>query len=985
MLTKKIILITFILITNLLFSQVNPLQTKDSIAQQKWTDSIMQQMTIDQKIGQLFMLAAYTNKDKKHTDYIESVIKKYEIGGLIFMQGTPEAQVKWNNKYQSLSKVPLMIGFDGEWGLDMRLKKTYRFPWNMTLGAIRNDSLIEQFGKHLGEQCKRIGIHVNFAPVVDINTNPRNPIIGNRSFGENKYNVTNKALAFAKGMQGVGVMACAKHFPGHGDTSTDSHKTLPTVRFSKVRIDSVELYPYKQLFKEGIGSIMAAHLSIPSLEPNKKLPTSLSYSVLTELLKGKMNYKGLIFTDALNMKGASEFVADDKEFRKFSLKNKKGLIDLKALYAGNDVLLFSEDVKAAIAQIKNALKHQFITEERIDESVRKILNAKYWCGLNHYQPIKEAGIVNDLNTLQDEVLHEKLMANAITLIKNKKAIFPIRDLVKNKIAYVKLGDADNQIFVNRLNDYAQVDVISAKTTKELLKKLESYNLVIVGFHKSNANPWKSYEFSKNDLIRLKKLAKEKTIILDVFASPYALLSIKNFKDIEAVLVSYQNSIISQDLSAQIIFGALGCKGKLPVNINKEFKEGFGLRSANLKRLGFGLPESVGMSTQKLNFIDTIAAKVLDKKMAPGMHVLVARNGKIIYRKSYGYFTDKKKIKVSNNSIYDLASVTKILGGTSMIMKANEEGLFKIDDNLGDLMPRLKGSNKDTVTVKEALSHFGKLKPWIPFYLETIDSVTKKPLAKYYQKIKSAKFNIEVAKDLFLKTDYKDTIYQEIVDAPQREKLAYKYSGFPFYLFKEYLERKYHKALNKLDDSLFYKPLGARTLGFRPLDRFNKNLIVPTEKDDYYRHQLLQGYVHDMGAAMLNGVNGNAGLFGNSLDIAKMMQMYLQKGYYGGKHYLKPQTIDKFNTAYYKDKDVRRGLGFDKPQINKEELATCDCVSMQSFGHSGFTGTYVWADPESGLVYVFLSNRVYPSMSNSGLVKQDIRTKVQQIIQDAIVE
>jgi beta-glucosidase-like glycosyl hydrolase/CubicO group peptidase (beta-lactamase class C family) len=971
--------------TNLLFSQLNPLITKDSIAQQKWTDSILSQMTMDQKIGQLFMLAAYTNKDKKHTDYIESVIKKYEIGGLIFMQGTPEEQVKWNNKYQELSKVPLMIGFDGEWGLDMRLQKTYRFPWNMTLGAIRNDSLIEKFGKRLGEQCKRMGIHVNFAPVVDINTNPKNPIIGNRSFGENKYNVTNKALAFTKGMQSENVMACAKHFPGHGDTSTDSHKTLPTVDFTAERIDSVELYPYRKLFKAGIGSIMAAHLSIPSLEKNKKLPTSLSYTVLTKLLKEQMKFKGLIFTDALNMKGASEFVADDKEFRKFSLKNKKGLVDLKALYAGNDVLLFSEDVKAAIAQIKNALKNKYITEKRINESVRKILNAKYWCGLNNYQPIEATNIVTDLNTVEDDALHQNLMAKAITLVKNKKAIFPIRDLVKTKVAYVKLGNSDNETFINRLNDYTNIDVITAKTSTELLKKLKPYNLVIIGFHKSKKNPWKSYEFSKNELIRLQKIAKKKTIILDVFASPYALLSIKDFKNIESVLVSYQNSKISQDLSAQLIFGARGTLGKLPVTINNEFQEGFGLRSANLFRLGFDIPESVGMSTEKLNKIDSIAKIVLEEKMAPGMHVLVARNGKVVFRKSYGYFTDKKVYKVDNHSMYDLASLTKILGGTSLIMKAEEEKLFSIDDNLGDVMPMLKGSNKDTITVKEALSHYGRMKAWIPFYTQTIDSITKKPLAKYYQTKKSKKFNIHVAKDLYLRTDYKDSLMQQIVDAPQREKLAYKYSGFPFYLFKKYIEDKYHKTFDKLNDSLFYKPLGASTLMYNPLKKFNKNVIVPTENDTYFRHQLLQGYVHDMGAAMLDGVNGNAGLFGNSIDIAKMMQMYLQKGYYGGKRYLKTKTLKKFNTAYFKEEEVRRGLGFDKPQINKEEQATCDCVSAKSFGHSGFTGTYAWADPESGIVYIFLSNRVYPTMANNGLTKEDIRTKVQQLIQNAIVK
>ena len=981
---KSITILFIVLSVNLIYSQVNPLIAKDSLAQKKWTDSIMSQMTIDQKIGQLFMLAAYSNKDKKHIDYLESVIKKYEIGGLIFMQGTPEKQIVLNNKYQSISKIPLMIGFDGEWGLDMRLQKTYRFPWNMTLGAIRNDSLIYKFGNRLGEQCKRMGIHVNFAPVVDINTNPKNPIIGNRSFGESKFNVANKSVLFSNGMQSTHVMACAKHFPGHGDTSSDSHKTLPSVNFTAAHIDSVDLYPYKKLFKAGIGSVMAAHLSIPSLEENLKLPSSLSYKVINNLLKNKLQFQGLIFTDALNMKGASEFVEDDKEFKKYKTTSKKGLIDLKALIAGNDVLLFSEDVAAAIYQIKRALKQGLINQERIEESVRKILNAKYWCGLNNYKAIKLENVVADLNTNNDDALHYELMANAITLIKDEKAILPIRNLVKNKIAYVKLGDAKNEMFVNRLNDYVNVDVVSAVTTEELLAKLKNYNLVIVGFHKSNKNPWKSYDFSKNDLIRLQKIAKEKRVILDVFASPYSLLKLKNFKNIESVLISYQNSKFSQDLSAQIIFGARGSKGKLPVTINNDFKEGFGLRSANIFRLGFANPESLGMSSEKLNKIDTIAKIVLSKKMAPGMHVLVARKGKVVFRKSYGYHTDLNKIKVSNKSIYDLASLTKILGATSMLMKAEEDQFYKIDETLGEIMPILKGSNKDTITIKEALSHYGRLKAWIPFYIKTIDSVTKMPLAKYYRKAPSKKFSIKVANNLYLRTDYKDTIIQRIIDAPQRQSIGYKYSGFPFYLLKSFIEKKYNKGLDVLNDSIFYKPLGSNLM-YNPLNKVDKNLIVPTEKDTYFRHQLLQGYVHDMGAAMLNGVNGNAGLFGNSLDIAKMMQLYLQKGYYGGKRYLKPETLNKFNTAYYKDKQVRRGLGFDKRQINKDEKATCNCVSYSSFGHSGFTGTYAWADPESELVYVFLSNRIYPTMANNGLTKEDIRTKVQQIIQDAIIK
>lgn len=976
---KKTLLL-FLLLSSQLFAQT-PLQTKDSIVQQKWVDSLMQKLTVDQKIGQLFMLAAYSNKDKKHTDFIESAIKNHQIGGLIFMQGTPEKQVKLNNKYQKLSKIPLLIGFDGEWGLDMRLKNTYRFPWNMTLGAVRDNHLIEAFGKRLGEQCKRMGIHTNFAPVVDINTNPNNPIIGNRSFGENKYNVTAKALAFTKGLQSNNVLACAKHFPGHGDTNSDSHKTLPTVNFTKERIDSVELYPYKVLFKNGLASIMAAHLNVPSLTETDNLPTSLSYKVLTELLRNKLKFKGLVFTDALNMKGVSTFVEEKLDAKKGI--STKGNIDLKALLAGNDILLFSEDIASAKAKIKDALQTKKLSMDRVNQSVRRILTAKYWAGLQNYQPIKTENLHKDLNSIQDEVLHRKLMENAITLIKNDNAILPIRDLDKNKIAYLKLGEDTNYVFQKRLQDYTNVAVYDKKELANF--NPNKYDIIIIGVHKSNKNPWKSYKIAKDDLQTIQRISKNHKVILDVFASPYALLDINDFKNIDAVLVSYQNSAIAQDISAQIIFGGLGAKGMLPVSINQDFKAGFGLRSANLFRLRFGYPEEEQMSTEKLNKIDSIAKIVLEKKMTPGFQVLVARHGKVVFRKNYGYHTDKKQQKVTDNSIYDIASLTKILGMLPQIMKAEEQGKFKLDDTFGETFPVTKGSNKDTVTIREALSHVGRLKPWIPFYIKTLDSVTKKPSKKYYRNKPTAGFKIRVAKDLYLRNDYMDTIYKRIAEAPQRIHPGYKYSGFAFYLFKDYIEKMYHKSLDKLDDEQFFKPIGATTLTYKPLEKFDKNRIVPTEKDTYYRYQLLQGDVHDMGAAMLGGVSGNAGLFSNSLDVAKMMQMYLQKGYFGGKRYFKTKTIDKFNRRYYQKDSVRRGLGFDKPQLNPEILATCGCVSDKSFGHSGFTGDLAWADPESGIVFVFLSNRVYPTMANRGMVKEDIRAKVQQLVQDAIID
>ncbi len=970
---KKLVFLIILCSVSILNAQnLDPLRTNDYYAQEKWVDSILNSMTIDEKIGQLFMVQAYSNLDSVHENKIKAMIQKYHVGNLIFMQGTPTKQAELTNTYQSLSKVPMMIGFDGEWGLDMRLKNTYRFPWNMTLGAIQDNKLIRQFGEHLGEHCKRLGIHVNFAPVVDININPLNPIIGNRSFGENKENVTQKAIQFSQGMQSKNVLANAKHFPGHGDTATDSHYKLPVLNFDKQRLDSIELYPYKRVFDAGMASVMTAHLSIPSLESDPKLPTSLSSNVVTELLKDKLGFLGLIFTDGLNMRGATDYSSSAE-------------IDLAAILAGNDILLIPQDVPATLDLMKKSLLTGVLTEERIEESVRKILLGKYWAGLHNYQPIDTLNLVEDLNRISDEVLHRELVKSSMTIIKNKKKILPIKDLQKNKkIAYVKLGDDDGDEFLSSLRKYTEVTKVTGDKLDGIINHLEAYDLVIVGYHKSNAHPWKGFKFENKELVWLHEIARKNKTILSVFASPYSLLDVKSFTNIEGILAAYQNSKIAQQIAAQTIFGAIEAKGKLPVSIKKEFPEGFGIVSQNLQRLQYSIPEAVGMSSEKLKRIDSIATVVLNEKMAPGLQVLVARHGQVIYEKSFGYHTDKKKDTVKSSDLYDVASLTKILASLPMLMKAEEDRKIKLTASIRDILPKFKKSNKDTVTVQEILSHYGRLKAWIPFYRSTQDSITKKNLKEYYSTKKTKKYNIQVAENLYLNKSYKDSIYKHIKESEQRENAGYKYSDLGYYIFKEAIERKYKKSLDVLVQKEFYQSLGANRMSYLPLQKYPKEDIIPTEKDSYFRNQLLHGHVHDMGAAMLGGVGGHAGLFANANDVAKMMQLYLQKGYYGGKRYFKSTTFDKFNKRYYKDKKVRRGLGFDKPQLNPDIEATCGCVSDQSFGHSGFTGAYTWADPESGIVYVFLSNRVYPTMENRGLVKEDIRTEVQRIIQEAIV-
>ena len=807
--------------------------------------------------------------------------------------------------------------------------------------------------------------------MVDINTNPKNPIIGNRSFGEDKEEVTNRAMAFMEGMQSAGVLANAKHFPGHGDTASDSHKTLPTINFSAQRIDSLELYPYKKLFSKGLSSVMVAHLNVPNLDSRPDYPSSLSYPIVTELLKEKLGFKGLIFTDALSMKGASNF-------------SDPGEIDLQAFLAGNDVMLMSNEVSQGIEALHVAVESGLISEERLAHSVKKILSAKYKVGLHQFKPIKTTNLVADLNRQKDDVLYQKLMENAVTLVQNKNEILPLKNLELHKIAYVTMGNADATPFIKTLNKYSKVDPVSADNLDELISALSQYNTVIVGLHTSNANPWKSYQFTDKELVWLYEIARTNTVILNVFSKPYALNDLKSIANFESILMAYQNSPIAQQTAAQIIFGAHPAKGKLPVSCGSSFKAGDGIITKAIDRLTYGLPESVGIDSRRLHKIDSITSYAISEKMTPGIQLLVARKGKVIYENYFGYHTYKNTNKVKFDDLYDVASLTKILATLPLLMELVDAGVIGLQSTLGELLPAYQNTNKESITVQEMLSHFAQLKPWIPFYISTLDSITQKPNAKFYRKNKSNKFSIKVNERMYLRTDFRDSIQNRIIDSDLLEEKKYRYSDLPYYILKSILENHYDQSLDALVQQHFYKSMGANFSTYKPLEKFNKNQLVPTEKDDYFRYDTVQGFVHDMGAAMQGGVGGHAGLFSNANDVAKLMQMYLQKGTYGGKQYFSSNTFEAFNTCHYCDQENRRGIGFDKPQL-EDEGPTCGCLSMTSFGHSGFTGTYAWADPEEEIVYVFLANRTYPDSDSNRLLKENIRTEIQRLIYESIIE
>ena len=610
-------IISFFLLTVMGASaQHNPLVVKDTLGQQNWVDTQYDAMTLDERLGQLFMVSVASSQEKASIDKVKALIKEHHIGGVIFSTGGPIRQAKLTNSFQATSKIPLMVGMDAEWGLAMRLDSTYAFPWNMTLGAIPDNSIVEKVGRQIGLHARRLGVHINFAPDIDINTNPLNPIIGNRSFGEDRDNVADKGIAFMKGMEGAGVLSSGKHFPGHGDTATDSHHALPLIDFTKERLDSLELYPYRKLINAGLSSVMVAHLNVPSLEIKEDWPSSLSEQIISGILKEQMGFDGLVFTDALNMTAVTNH-------------GKNGEVELAAFLAGNDILLMPTEVAKAKEKLLKAYERGRITEQRLANSVKKILQAKYKVGLNKYKPIQINGLYEDLNDLQSNLVYEEAIENAITVVKNKFYLLGIKKLENKKIAYVKFGDADNKPFIDELNKYAEVTQVNGKDLATLKDKLKSYNLVIIGHHKSNESPWKPYKFSKQELEWLQGIADERSsnLVLAVFTKPYALMDISSFTNIDGVVVAYQNSVLAQQKTAQLIFGGIASKGVLPVSAHADFPVNTNVQISSLKRLGYSFPERVGLSSEKLGEVDKLVNDGLDSLMFPGAQVLIAQKGK----------------------------------------------------------------------------------------------------------------------------------------------------------------------------------------------------------------------------------------------------------------------------------------------------------------------------------------------------------------------
>jgi beta-N-acetylhexosaminidase len=940
-----------------------------------WTDSVLSTLTLEEKIAQLMMVRAYSNKDESHYGYIEKLVTDYNIGGLCFFQGGPVRQANLTNRYQEKAKTPMLIALDAEWGLGMRLDSTFSFPYQMTLGALENETLVYRMAEEIAKQLKAIGVHINFAPVIDVNNNPKNPVINSRSFGSDKIQVASKGVAYMKGLQNNGIIATAKHFPGHGDTDTDSHYALPIINHSKSRIDSVELFPFKELIFEGLDAVMVAHLFIPSLGDEKRTPTTLSENTITGLLKNELGFEGLIITDALDMKGVTEGF-------------KPGAIELNAFLAGNDILLLPQDVKLAISTIKNAVEKGTITEDEVNERCRKVLDYKFKAGLNHYRPVQTKWLHDSLNKVNNKLLEEDIYEKAIVVLNNKNNLLPLKHFDTLKIAVLSAGSSEITPFQEMLSNYTQVDFYnftpgSTQSQQDLLvRNLKSYNLVIAGVHNTTIFPQRNFGISAQVLSLLSEIANVRPVILALFASPYSLNLIKQPEQFNVILLCHQDNATSNETAAQIIMGSIPASGKMPVSLDNNIEAGAGIKFGHLNRLRYSMPEKVGIKKEDLFRIDSLVFKNIREKAMPGCQVLVAVEGHVIYRKSFGYHTYKRGTFVKNTDLYDIASLTKVAAGTLAAMKLVDEGKLDIDHKLVWYLPYLRGTNKENIVIREMMAHQSSLQAWIPFYLNTMEKKKKKP--QIYSSSIDEQFSVKVADNLFIDKSYTFTMFDSVANSKLIQKKEYRYSDLGFILLRSVIENLTNKTMDRYVDDVFYKRLGLQYTAFNPLRRFGLNEIAPTEQDNYFRNQLIHGYVHDPAAAMMGGVSGHAGLFSNSNDLAILMQMLLQEGQYGGIQYLRPETVREFTRQQFPLEKNRRGIGFDKPDPqNWRNGPTAKNASLQSYGHTGFTGTYFWVDPEFQMVYVFLSNRVHPTAENTLLIKNKTRIAIMEVIYSAL--
>lgn len=960
----------------------------DQRAMNQWVDSVMQRLSVPERIGQLFVVGVDNNLNERTKERLRTLIEQCHVGGLLFSKGTAPDQATLTNMAQSLARVPLLITMDGEWGLAMRLKDTPSYPRNMTLGAVADDSLIYAYGREMGRACRRMGIQVNFAPVLDVNSNPQNPVIGNRSFGENPDNVSRKARLYAQGLEDEGVMAVGKHFPGHGDTHEDSHLTLPSVLRDRAHLDTCELLPFTRYIRAGFSGLMVGHLLVPALDSTGNRPSSLSPRIVTSLLQEEMGFDGLIFTDALEMKGA-----------------RSASIALDALLAGNDILLKPLRPEAEFEQLVQSYQNGTLPQEIIDHHCRKVLQYKYILGLHTRPTVETDSLTEELNSPESRLLIRRLSAQAITLLENRDEVLPFTHLNRQRFGVITVGAQNAAPFVNRLREYAPISYVSrlhAASSEEEIK-----GIIDVITH-STTTIVALFSRKEEDRQLAQKILKKATgKILVFFTSPYSLPEYETLiADADAVVMAYENTPVMQECAAEALFGGSAIDGKLPVTAGP-YPAGSGLYTPEC-RLGHAYPEEVGMDSHTLSRIDSIVQEGIDSMAFPGCQIIITRHKKIIYDRAFGYFDYEKSHAVESDDLYDLASITKAMGTLPAIMWLNDHEQVSLNAPLCFYLPEMRDYGLSAITLRQTLMHESGLPAGISLRRLLIDpdsytppllkrgrdseypvQVDREWFARQESRLKPWLFNEEknksfstlIADGLYASPSLTDSIWHKILSVSRSDR-RYRYSDLNFVILQKLTEQVSGEPLDRFIDRRLLQPIGAYHTTFKPREKFPVSQIAPTENDQLFRKQLITGYPHDELACFLGGVSGNAGLFSNARDMAKILQMLQNNGTYGLEDYFEPTTVLKFTTE--KSSLSRRGLGFDKPDPERPQNSpTCEEAPASVYGHTGYTGTAFWVDPDNDIIYIFLSNRVYPHRWNTRLFDMNIRTRIQSVIYQSL--
>lgn len=920
-----------------------------------WVDSVYGRLNTEARIGQLFLLPVSLT-EKTNFDELADQVKSIHPGTILITNGGPIRHAKTVNKLQKISSTPMLVAASAEWGIAQTLDSIIALPKPLVSTAWSDDALRAQWSTAIAAQLKTLGIHMNLAPNADNDVFANNYLL---YFGADEKTIAERTTEFMRNLQREGILSVAKHLLRKPVTSTQDTSLVLNIN----NIDTTGFAPFRSLIQQGVRGILTTNLHFSVRTEKGVVPASISPLFISEILKKGLDYQGLV-------------IADVRGFQKTSGKVKNGDAELLALEAGNDMLLAPLHPGAAVKKVTRRMKRDKKFAAQIERSVKKVLEAKYDAGLIKKPIVDTDNLVRKLNTPELRKLVQDLSAAAITVVKNEGDLIPFRNLEDQPMQFIAIGASRDNAMLRYMRKYTSVEGFNLFSIQDTLQvNINPNAIVTIGLYSYAADlseqltPW------------INRLAQTQPVVVVLFGNPDQL---KQFPQAAALVAAYTDQDGMEELVPQVLFGARTTPGRLPI-ASGEFAPSTGIDIPLVDRLSFALPEAAGMDSESLQKIRSIMQEAIDIGGTPGCQVIVARHGKVIFDRTSGWLSYDNQVPVTDETIYDLASLTKVSATLQTAMFLYEKGMIDLNKKVSVYLPELQNTNKKDITLIDMLTHQSGLVPFVPMWPQTVkDSVF---MTEYYHSERTPEYPLQVAPGLFAKSMLRDSVWSWVVKSKMQEKPArtpfpYRYSDLGLMIMKQLAERLLNQPMDEFLRQNVYEPLGAATTGFNPLDRYPPTRIAPTEVDKIYRKTLVVGTVHDERAAMMGGVSGHAGLFSTGTDLMKLGQMLLQEGSYGGIQYYKPETVRLFANKQFEDS--RRGIGWDKPLLSDWSSPTSLKASPLTFGHTGFTGTCLWIDPEFDLVYVFLSNRTFPDR-NGKLLNANIRSRIQDAIYQSIFD